>query len=272
MIAYWDLIEGRPQRLRRWAVTSLTVAVIHCGGGALAIYHWPEEPTNAAAGGTFLVELAPMQAAPRMEKLDLAIGPRSEESAPSATPTEEILERAEVETVELKPAPLAPDPKVVLPEPEPVEEIDEVETEEQPQPEVLAQPQSAAPSPLTAAPPPVEAPVAEKATAPRAGTSRKPSQAELDWHRSLVRHINRHKKYPRAARRHGEEGVASVAFTLDRSGKVLSAQLIDSSGSTDLDEEAVAVLERASPFPAPPADVASVSISLRVPIRFEIKR
>lgn len=272
MIAYNAFLERRSQRLRRWTVTSLAVAAIHCGGGALALYSWPKEETNTEATGAFLVELAPVQAAPKMEKLDLAIGPRSEESAPTVTPTEEILEKSEIETLDLDPAPLAPDPEVVLPEPQPVEEIDEVEAEEQPQPEVLAEASSSTASPLTAAPPPVDGPEAEKAVASRAGDSDKPSQAELNWHKSLVRHVNRHKKYPRSARRNGEEGVASVTFVLDRSGKVLSAELIGSSGSTELDDEAVAVLERASPFPAPPAEVASVSISLRLPIKFQIKR
>lgn len=271
MTSYQDLIESRRRRMQRWASVSLAVALVHVGGGALAIYHWPEEPTSADPSGAFVVEMAPVVAAPRMERLNMAIGPRSVESPPTVTPTQEVLKASQVETVDLDPAPLAPDPEVVLPKPQPLDEIDEVEAEEQPQPEQLAQVQSTSASLLDAAPPPIEAQVAEKATAPSVGLSNKHSQAELNWHKSLVRHINRHKKYPRAARREGKEGSAGVAFTLDRSGKVLSAKLTNSSGSTDLDAEAVAVLERASPFPAPPADVARASISLRLPIKFQIK-
>ena len=41
-----------------------------------------------------------------------------------------------------------------------------------------------------------------------------------------------------------------------------------SSGSTSLDEEALATVRRASPFPAPPRQLAGDHVHLRVPIRF----
>ena len=74
------------------------------------------------------------------------------------------------------------------------------------------------------------------------------------------------------SRKKGEEGTAAVSFKLDRSGKVISAQLDKSSGSDLLDKEALEVLNRASPFPQPPSDVPDVSISLSLPIQFRIKR
>ncbi len=53
----------------------------------------------------------------------------------------------------------------------------------------------------------------------------------MSWQKSLVHHLNKHKKYPHEARKNGEEGVANVSFTIDRSGKVIHAQLTQSSGS-----------------------------------------
>jgi protein TonB len=94
----------------------------------------------------------------------------------------------------------------------------------------------------------------------------------MSWHKSLSHHLNKHKKYPHEARKSGDEGVAAVSFTLDRSGKVISSHLDKSSGSDLLDKEAIEVLSRASPFPPPPSDVPNLTINLTLPIQFRIKR
>ena len=52
-------------------------------------------------------------------------------------------------------------------------------------------------------------------------------------------------------------------------GKVMSAQVLSSSGNKALDAEAVAMTQRASPVPAPPADIAGDTLYLKVPIRFK---
>jgi protein TonB len=79
-------------------------------------------------------------------------------------------------------------------------------------------------------------------------------------------HLNRYKRFPSGA---AGVGTASVAFTISRSGQVLSARLVRSSGGGALDEEAVSLPRRASPVPAPPPDVGGgSSITLAVPIRF----
>jgi protein TonB len=94
----------------------------------------------------------------------------------------------------------------------------------------------------------------------------------MSWQKSLVFHLNHHKKYPKDARKRGEQGVANVSFTIDRSGKVISARLEKSSGSELLDEEALAVLNRASPLPAPPSDIPNLTIDLLLPIQFRIRQ
>lgn len=63
-------------------------------------------------------------------------------------------------------------------------------------------------------------------------------------------------------------GVSTVAFSIDRSGRVLSAQIVKSSGSVTLDKEAVALTQRASPVPAPPSDLLGSKLYLKVPISF----
>ncbi len=233
---------------------------------------WPDEEAVDEEAGAFMVEMAPIAVSPAVEKLNVAIGLRAEEAAPSVAPMEEIKEKTDIESPKVVEAPLAPEPEIVVAKQVPVEEVDVEEVKEDPRPEQEATPQTSAAPSETTAPPPIDAPLAEKPAAPKQGISNKPSEATLTWHKSLVLHLNKHKKYPHDARKKGEEGTAAVSFKLDRSGKVISAHLDKSSGSDLLDKEALEVLNRASPFPQPPSDVPDVSISLSLPIQFRIRR
>lgn len=85
------------------------------------------------------------------------------------------------------------------------------------------------------------------------------------WKSRVVAHLERRKRYPSAARARGEEGTVLVAFRIDGGGRVLSASLARSSGYSALDEAALAMVERASPVPAPPAGVGT---TLTAPVRF----
>jgi protein TonB len=78
------------------------------------------------------------------------------------------------------------------------------------------------------------------------------------------------KRYPREAQSRSVEGVPQVRFSLDRAGKVLSASLKQSSGSSLLDAEAVAMIHRADPLPPPPPEIEGETIELIVPIRFSL--
>lgn len=78
--------------------------------------------------------------------------------------------------------------------------------------------------------------------------------------------------YPRAARLAGQEGRAIVRFVIDRSGKVISIQLEQSSGFAILDREAVEMIERADPFPIMPVEMGGTKLELRVPVVFEINQ
>jgi protein TonB len=272
MSAHLELLEGAGARARRWLLAAALMVSMHAAAGAIAVINWPEEDASEEDAGAFLLELAPIAVAPPTEKLNLAIGVRAEEAAAAVAPTEEIKEKSEIEVPKVEEAPLAPEPEIVLQKQTPVEEIETEEVEEDPRPEQKATPQQSVASQETSAPPPVDAPPAEKPAAPKAGVSSKPSEAAMRWQKSLVFHLNKHKKYPHDARKNGHEGVASVSFTIDRSGKVISSSLEKSSGSDLLDQEAIEVLNRASPFPSPPADVPQLTIHLSLPIQFRIKR
>lgn len=93
----------------------------------------------------------------------------------------------------------------------------------------------------------------------------KPSQQVLAaWRNKVLSHLNAHKRDVS----NSPGGVSTVAFSIDRSGRVLSAQILKSSGNATLDKEAVALTQRSSPVPAPPADLAGSKLYLKVPIAF----
>jgi TonB family protein len=83
----------------------------------------------------------------------------------------------------------------------------------------------------------------------------------------VIAHLSRFKRYPDAARSREAEGTPVVAFALDGSGRVTAASLARSSGHPDIDAEAVAMVRRAVPFPAPPPGAPrsfSASIGFRL--------
>ncbi|MBS3651525.1 TonB family protein [Pseudaminobacter sp. 19-2017] len=98
-----------------------------------------------------------------------------------------------------------------------------------------------------------------------------PAVSPARWQSKLVSYLNRHKRYPRAARSRREEGTAQLAFTIDASGRVLSARITRSSGSAEIDGEVLAMIRRASPLPAPPAEIARSRMDLSVPISFSLR-
>ena len=90
--------------------------------------------------------------------------------------------------------------------------------------------------------------------------------ATASWQQSLMARLAKEQHYPAQAR--GVQGVVSLAFTMDRHGKVVSSRIVKSSGSAVLDAEALDLIKRAAPLPPPPADIADSDLLFIVPIRF----
>jgi periplasmic protein TonB len=104
--------------------------------------------------------------------------------------------------------------------------------------------------------PPSEAKVA-------AGGSGRTSVASLANYDGLVSaHLRRHQS---GARSGGATGSGAVTFSLSGSGSVTSARIARSTGAAVLDQEILAMVRRASPFPVPPD---GQSKSFTVPLNF----
>jgi protein TonB len=98
-----------------------------------------------------------------------------------------------------------------------------------------------------------------------------PAHAQTDtvqaWKTRLATHLAAKKLFPPQAR--GQTGNAKVIFVIDRSGKLISRALVESTGSPPLDEAALAMVERAEPFPEPPPELKEDTFSFTVPIFFK---
>ena len=70
------------------------------------------------------------------------------------------------------------------------------------------------------------------------------------WKKQMFARLDANKLIPPEAM--GQSRPAEVIFALDREGKLISDEIKQSSGSSALDSAALAMVERAQPFPAPP--------------------
>ncbi len=87
------------------------------------------------------------------------------------------------------------------------------------------------------------------------------------WEGRVMARLERHRRYPNAARARREQGVAHVRVTLDREGVLLSLALEQSSGFPALDQAALDTFRRAAPLPPVPAE-RSAPLTLAFPVEF----
>jgi protein TonB len=263
------LLESRRLRLGRWAGAAAVICALHIGGVALALMSWHEEEAEDAAAGAVAVDLVPpLPAAVRVASPDLAHGPEQQEAKLAPEAAKEVVEEVEKDILPVDPTP-APEPEVALPKPQPEEE----KPKEEEAKEAVAEPDRPQQDhdALATAPPRVdEQPAPSPAPQPR----RQPAsatRAQESWKRGLIAKLNRNKHYPDAASRRGVKGVTLVRFKIDRTGQVIASEVVQSSGSASLDEEALALLKRISPVPPPPDEVTDEMLDNLLPIWFGLK-
>ena len=175
------------------------------------------------------------------------------------------------EPIKAQPEPIKPkiEPK---PEPKPISKPllvpTEIKNDPAPPPptEVIAvtPKQDATPSPM----PPVAITPPEP---PKPAIPVDTSAARDSYGNTLWGEIGKHKQYPRIAQMRGWQGEAIVELLLDGNGKLKSKKIIQSSGYDALDKQALDMVEKAAPFPAPPEILRGGSFSIKVPIPFKLE-
>ena len=281
-----------------WTGAALVVAALHVG---LAVAYLLLKPAPEGRAEAPVIDVAFMPAAsppaptepeappaeptPRVEQSDL--GPPKNEPVVAR----EAVTEPEPPPVKTEPAPPKPvPPPVALQVPEPAAEPahpDQVAVmpppskpaEPAPQAKPVTVPERSAHKPATdekaerekyktAPPKPAAAPgskPAQLAMAPNSGADSEGARAgRASWESELAAHIRRYATY--AANSSRESGTVRVGVSIDRNGRLLSRRLAGSSGSPVLDSAAMAVIERAQPYPRFPPGMSQAQIALTIPL------
>lgn len=91
-----------------------------------------------------------------------------------------------------------------------------------------------------------------------------------DYLELLKMRVGAFKKYPPEAKSRREQGRVKVRFRVDADGEIMSAEVVDGSGSRDLDRAAVKAVKSASPFPRAPSGMFSYPLTLELEVSFEL--
>jgi protein TonB len=259
--------RGKAVALQRWGLAVIIATAAH-GALALAFRLAPApQAEGATLAPTVIVELAPLPAAP-VSPLDLAPGPRlverhaarpSDLSSPGPQPRA-AEPRPSVETKAML-EPLSPESRSKPANPE--EARSEIETHRDKAQRLRHEP----PAPRTSAPQRVPYPAAPITRAPSPGSAAA-SAAVANWRDRVIARLQSVKRYPSGS---DGQGVATVRFTVSRSGQVLGHSLLRSSGYAALDQEALAMVMRAQPLPPFPPAMPQASVQLTLPIRFALR-
>jgi protein TonB len=261
-----QLLESRRARIGRWAGAALIACALHAGFALALMQQHGEEDAEETAGAMTL-ELAPLPAPAPVDTPDVAHAPVPKEfSLPVPEAAKKVEQKVEEDIPPVDPAP-APEPEVTLPKPQPKEKDEPKEVAQEAQ--QSKQPPRDAKDEVTAAPPRVEAPPAPS-LAPAKGASLHVARAQASWQTALMRQLNRHKRVPPGAPRgRRAQWETVVAFTLDRTGKVVDARITKSSGLPVLDQEALDLLRRVT-FPPPPDELPGATFEYSLPIKFRV--
>ncbi|MBI1204374.1 MAG: TonB family protein [Rhodopseudomonas sp.] len=271
------MIRRLPSSLR-WGLCFSVALGLHAATATALIVSWHDTADLVANSPVVMVDLAPVAVAPRSTPTDDPPAPveRKQQIEPDPTPdTPPELTEIEpaptpeppVEKVEVPPEP-APEPELaMLPPPKPpIEEKIEKPIEKK----VERKKRRHRVASLASAPSAADR-KADRAEAPMPGAAAQHSNALPDWQSRLVAQIIRNKRYPAEALSRGDHGTVQVSFRVDRSGGIHNARVVRSSGSSVLDRDALAWLDRSQPLPPPPPSVQGTSFAFHVPLRYTLR-
>ena len=193
-------------------------------------------------------------------------------------PPEPIAEVVQEQPKPIEPPKPEPIKKIVEPKPTPKPITKTVETPSPIQQAESSPPEVVNPQPNVIAVAPTENTTPVTTVAAPVVEPPKPehSQAAVDnalgeYGNALGRAIAKHKQYPKIAQMRGWQGDVLLDLKLDGNGKVLSATVSESSGFEALDKQALEMVRKASPFPAPPEALRSRTFNITVPVSFKLE-
>lgn len=132
------------------------------------------------------------------------------------------------------------------------------------------------PPPVAPVPPPDiviaspdPSPITVTTVQPSNGNGTRNKQAAMDDYLARLRtHISKFMDLPALSRMGPQRGTAVVHFLMDANDHVTLVEIKQSSGSDLLDREALAMIRRADPLPAPPAALGTGTPNITMPLSF----
>ena len=260
------LFEGPTLReeAAHYAAAAVLVALVGCGGLAAAS-RIGTEPSAASdvVEAAIIIDLPP-ELASSDPKREVADGIEQQASvASTATSAPPPVDAPKVVDAPQPPDPTPLDVPPPPPAPDPAAVLEDKKVEASP-PQAAAAP----PAPQQEARAPTGSDRPAPTTDARGADDRPHASARAlsAWQRSMASRLETAKRA--MGHRTGREGTVVVAFTIARDGRLVSDRVARGSGERSLDEAAKALVERASPYPAPPSGADDQELYFTVPIRF----
>jgi TonB family protein len=247
-----------------WTAAAITAVSLHAGGAALALVHLQtDEDTQSlgSSGSAIDIELA----APNVERTDLPVGPDTDASVASPALAEQ--------KAEIKPTDLPKD------KPDETDNADRVvtqndskkPTDDNPKVETVqtAASQESVAQEATAQQPIEGAKEAKVATVTDTdGLANQRGKLMADWGRQISAIFERHKRYPKVSKL--REAKVKVSLVLDRLGKVVQLGILESSGDSLFDEEALSMIRRSEKeIPRPKFELTQDTVSYSLDVNFK---
>ena len=126
----------------------------------------------------------------------------------------------------------------------------------------------AQPAPKEEAPP---APAEVVSKIPNVVPQEQVTQSIESYSSVLANAIAKYKQYPKIAQMRGWQGTVIADLEIDSKGSVISVKIKKSSTYEVLDNEALEMIKKASPFPAPPDNLRGKNFNVLVPISFKLE-
>lgn len=261
-----------------WSAAGIVVAGLHAGAGWYGYRYQPEAEAGDIAAAVMI----------DMEPLPAPVVPEAVAELPPVEPEKITPEpvQQEAKAPEVQPEkPVEPEP-----EPQPVEQPvpEEPVVPEEPQPEKTVElPKADVPLPIVRPEQkkpdvpkkdvpkkivrkPVKTPVTEAKSDTVVEARQQPSVSRADaqratekWGDKVRNHIAR---YVRRASVNARGRTISVSIIVGRSGEILSARLVNGSGSADSDQRVLEAVRNSSPTPSAPAEFMASRQPFTIPV------
>ncbi|MEG0880781.1 MAG: TonB family protein [Janthinobacterium sp.] len=248
-----------PRPVLNWGIaTALVVA------GTLALLLWaawrPATPASAQPPASVMLVFAAQAMSPETQQA-AAVGARRSAASSAARPPKSATRQEALPVLARAAA-----PQIVAAEKE-----QRAAASPSTDPGKDASKEASVPAQASSSATPAPAAVRGPQAAPFDSDTPSTSAAQASWQSRVLGHLAHFKRYPGDARQRKRAGAAWVRFQVGRDGTLLASELITSSGTVLLDREALQVLQRAQPLPAPPANVLHQgTVTVTLPVSFKL--